>query len=468
MKVDFKRNKINSNKVKILDETSKNKKQNGITLIALVITIIVLLILAGVSIAMLTGQNGILTQAQNASTQTEIAEAKEKAQMDIMAWQSERLENGQDATLNDETVKTILTGKDYVKELKDTSFISVKGDHEIQYSDLYTTGNNQGGGTANAGEEVTKPSTWPENDNVKAISDGAGNTIPLPIDFNYVGGTKTEGVVISDAPNDNMDNTAEGNQFVWVPVDNYDDFQRQAGYSSGKPATWPAKYGEADSTGVNQYLADTSMQETDTTKEESIAMYESVKIYGGFYIGRFEAGQEDGNLVVKKGKTVYNNVPWSANGSMQETTGTTGGAVELSRNFDSRYTNQSVISTLCYGVQWDATMNFIDPNYITKATIGTPACSEDSYVRDSTGQGNYQDDDSTNNPGNTGLYVKNNIYDLAGNVREWTMESCVTYGRVNRGGNYDNSGSENPSSNRYNSSPGGTSPGIGFRVTLYL
>ena len=43
-------------------------KNKGITLIALVITIIVLLILAGVSIAMLTGQNGILSQAQNAST----------------------------------------------------------------------------------------------------------------------------------------------------------------------------------------------------------------------------------------------------------------------------------------------------------------------------------------------------------------------------------------------------------------
>ena len=444
------------------------KNNKGITLIALVITIIVLLILAGVSIAMLTGSNGILTQAQNASTQTEIAEAKEKAQMDIMAWQSERLENGQDATLNDETVKTILTGKDYVKELKDTSFISTKGEHEIQYSDLYTNGNNQGGGTANAGEEVTKPSTWPENNNVKAISDGAGNTIPLPIDFNYVGGTKTEGVVISDAPNDNMDNTAEGNQFVWVPVDNYDDFQRQAGYSSGKPATWPSTYEEADSTGVNQYLADNSMQETDTTKQEAIAMYESVKDYGGFYIGRFEAGQEDGNLVVKKGKTVYNNVPWSANGSMQETTGTTGGAVELSRNFDSRYTNQSVISTLCYGVQWDATMNFIDPNYITKATIGTPACSEDSYVRDSTGQGNYQDDDSTNNPGNTGLYVKNNIYDLAGNVFEWTMESYGTNIRVSRGGNYFNSGSEYPSSDRFINSPDFAYPNFGFRVTLYL
>ena len=408
---------------------------------------------------MLTGQNGILTQAQNASTQTEIAEAKEKAQMDIMAWQSERLENGQDATLNDETVKTILTGKDYVKELKDTSFISTKGDHEIQYSDLYTNGNNQGGGTANAGEEVTKPSTWPENNNVKAISDGAGNTIPLPIDFYYVGGTKTEGVVISDAPNDNMDNTAEGNQFVWVPVDDYDDFKRQAGYSSGKPATWPSNYGEADSTGVNQYLADNSMQETDTTKEESIEMYESVKNYGGFYIGRFEAGQEDGNLVVKKGKTVYNNVPWSANGSnMQETTGTTGGAVELSRNFDSRYTNQSVISTLCYGVQWDATMNFIDPNYITNATIGTPACSEDSYVRDSTGQGWYEQDNVTS----TGYDEIKNIYDLAGNVSEWTMESYGTSFRVIRACDYYNSGSKLPSSFRDFNDPDFTYPGNRF------
>ena len=53
------------------------KKERGITLIALVITIIVLLILAGVSIAMLTGNNGILTQAQNAKSQTEVGAEKE-------------------------------------------------------------------------------------------------------------------------------------------------------------------------------------------------------------------------------------------------------------------------------------------------------------------------------------------------------------------------------------------------------
>ena len=59
------------------------KEQKGITLIALVITIIVLLILAGVSIAMLTGKNGILNQAVKAGNNTKVAEAKEVAGLDV-------------------------------------------------------------------------------------------------------------------------------------------------------------------------------------------------------------------------------------------------------------------------------------------------------------------------------------------------------------------------------------------------
>ena len=59
------------------------KQKKGITLIALVITIIVLLILAGVSIAMLTGDNGILTQANNAKTQTEIGTEKEQLSLAV-------------------------------------------------------------------------------------------------------------------------------------------------------------------------------------------------------------------------------------------------------------------------------------------------------------------------------------------------------------------------------------------------
>ena len=68
------------------------KKQNtnlGITLIALVITIIALLILAGVSIAMLTGENGILTQAQNAKIATEMKSAEEKVKLAVLAARSD-------------------------------------------------------------------------------------------------------------------------------------------------------------------------------------------------------------------------------------------------------------------------------------------------------------------------------------------------------------------------------------------
>ena len=62
-----------------MNTNPKAKRQKGITLIALVITIIVLLILAGVSISMLTGENGILTQAQNAKKQTEQAKSNESS-----------------------------------------------------------------------------------------------------------------------------------------------------------------------------------------------------------------------------------------------------------------------------------------------------------------------------------------------------------------------------------------------------
>ena len=62
---------------KVLCQKQKGRSSNkGITLIALVITIIVLLILAGVSIAMLTGENGVLTKATEAKDQTEIAQEK--------------------------------------------------------------------------------------------------------------------------------------------------------------------------------------------------------------------------------------------------------------------------------------------------------------------------------------------------------------------------------------------------------
>ena len=71
------------------NEIREIENRQGITLIALVITIVVLLILAGVSISMLTGQNGILTQATNAKQATKSATVIENAKTDILGIQTE-------------------------------------------------------------------------------------------------------------------------------------------------------------------------------------------------------------------------------------------------------------------------------------------------------------------------------------------------------------------------------------------
>ena len=88
------------------------RNQKGITLIALVITIIVLLILAGVSIAMLTGQNGILTRANDAKNDTAEAEVVERINMELNAIYADVLTGG--ITFDDDYVQDVndnLAGK---------------------------------------------------------------------------------------------------------------------------------------------------------------------------------------------------------------------------------------------------------------------------------------------------------------------------------------------------------------------
>ena len=84
-------------KNKLKEQLKTNK---GITLIALVITIIVLLILAGVTIATLTGDNGILTKAQSAKTQNDKANEKEQIDLAVLA---SKINN--DANIDKKTLK---------------------------------------------------------------------------------------------------------------------------------------------------------------------------------------------------------------------------------------------------------------------------------------------------------------------------------------------------------------------------
>ena len=102
---------------------SNLKTHQGITLIALVITIIVLLILAGVSIAMLTGDNGILTQAQNAKNKTAEAEAKERQDLEDQNKLIENLASGNNNIKEYHNGVPIPKGFYYVGGEKDTGLV---------------------------------------------------------------------------------------------------------------------------------------------------------------------------------------------------------------------------------------------------------------------------------------------------------------------------------------------------------
>ena len=104
----------------------KQKKNNkGITLVALVITIIVLLILAGVSLSLVLGENGVLSQAKNAKVKTDTAAAKEKLLLDLSEYEIARL-TGEKPELEE-----FLEEKGYeVEEVENTTYSSVKVDEE--------------------------------------------------------------------------------------------------------------------------------------------------------------------------------------------------------------------------------------------------------------------------------------------------------------------------------------------------
>ena len=399
-------------------KTTKNglKTNNGITLIFLVITITVLLIIVGI---MIVATTIILTDSKKEKN-TEVIKIGEKAEEDTTI-------NGEEGAYNNPTVPRGFKAVD------------------------------------------TETAKW--ND-----SNGWQN-----------------GLVIEDATSDPV---TQGSQFVWIPVQNYEDFHLIEGYMDGEIDDLldsdehkdPSREAGSNIDGKEPGLPNSK----NTTKgtEESIAMYKSVSDYGGFYIARYEAGingttestedntadkqTQDGSIkpVSKQGVGVWNWIAWGGNYTETLETSpndglagddTKDGAVKVARSmYNNIYTGNknketNVKSTLCYGVQWDAVMNFIDSNYVNEKARG--------YVKDSNKQGNYTG--TIAKTGDQESYSVNNIYDMAGNMYEWTMENCITDYRVVRGGSYFDSGDNSPASSRFYLFPD-YSGAVGFRVALYL
>ena len=114
------------------------------------------------------------------------------------------------------------------------------------------------------------------------------------------------------------------------------------------------------------------------------------------------------------------------------------------------YTN----STLCYGVQWDAIMRWISKDTTTNYIL-----------ENSTEKGNYDTNGNLIKSGTNETYKIKNIYDIAGNVAEWTMETYGLEEKISRGGK---SGGTDSITYRESNSLDTNSGLIGFRVALYI
>ncbi len=401
------------------------KKQAGITLIALVITIIVLLILAGVSIATLTGNNGILTQANTAKESNNSATAKEKVQLEAAG----SFDNT--GAFNKEIFKTNLKNNlkledsDIIENADGTITVKIDG-YEVKVDG--TTGKvgepSKGNVTPPPSASV-QPGTIVSKTEKNNYSDGT-NKATVPKGFT-VSGIKSEqtianGLVIYDIPESEISSVdwstaaTKYNQFVWIPVASAGEYQRDF--------TYPSYYDDdMDTTPKNSTFTDTGYLPTDiqpTTDDATnneIAERTAVLKYNGFYIARYEAGKDGSNVVSKQNATVYT-----------DETQTSFKTIVKTMYGDS---SQYVKSAMCSGIQWDMVMKFVD---------GKTDGNENTYdVR------TYNSTRHTGSKTEAGKNIADkvqNIYDLEGNCFEYVAEKNNTSSPfAGRGGFYYNDSS---------------------------
>ena len=221
---------------------------------------------------------------------------------------------------------------------------------------------------------------------------------------------------------------------------------------------------DAEDTYYKTILGDTGTKEqlAQLFVDEYKAMIESISKYGGFYIGRYELSEAG----VQKDKATLTNTKL-----------TNTNWYNLYKKCKELNASDKVETRMIWGCQWDVTMNWL---------ISSGAKTSNEVNKDSSSWGNYYNtsvkaDDGTTeikasgtheklNTGKTTFTMANNIYDLAGNVMEWTQEAYDPYGRACRGGDYDSNGSGYPPSYRgyINSAAASAEATYGSRPTLII
>ena len=209
-------------------------------------------------------------------------------------------------------------------------------------------------------------------------------------------------------------------------------------------------------------------------EESYYKMIESVKKYGGFYIGRYETGDlNQEKAVVKKMNTDINYATWYE-------------MYELCKEQEGE--KENIETGMIWGSLWDETLQWLLETgaQIQNGEGGTREITESDINSNSSDWGNYynvtfeytntnggtstkNESSSTRIPTGSTEYTKaNNIYDLAGNMCDWTLEANSTYNRVLRGGSCGNGGSSGPGRGRRYSYPTYSVDDYGCRSALYI
>ena len=441
----------------------KLKDEKGITLVALVVTIVVLLILAGVTITMLFGENGIIKKAQEAK------EATERDQQEI--------EQGlQD--LNDQ-MDTILNG-------------------------------NSGSGTGDA--DPTKVannigSVISETENTD-LTDAYNNKITIPAGFHIVSTSEDstvsytysgngipavqDGIVVADS---------DGNQFVWIPVGTinnkaddsngpttpitlarytfnvgtYDSTTKE--YNGDGSITSTVKDGSelkissTDTYGYLEELATASTKYSNTKAKDIEGFLRQSNAKGGYYLARYEASYGRGSVFDELWgeEDLTNAVPLSqpstaySTSSMSYTAGTLWNFIRqqdaaiVARNM---YTNDNYKSDLVNSYAWDTAIVFI------QTYSGDSDYSKQKSLNSSLGNTGERNDGTTDKVCN--------IFDMASNTSEWTTETSTYRNSTTarpcgyRGGDYWDYDLVNYAADRNCYDTTVSSDQFSFRVTLYV
>ena len=445
------------------------KKNKGITLVALVVTIVVLLILSGVSINLVLGNNGIIAKAKDAETKSAEAGQNDLKGMNVLVSEMEGALAGNGST---------------------------------------------GSGSGNGGAGGSGAGT-------KVPAEATAETAPYFPDntFTKKEGTIDTGLVIQDA---------SGNEYVWVVVPRTTAVYKTTGL--GKTTFTDADYTSIEKDlkdYTSTYVRRSGYSDVYYADDNNVGWFADAKAYnnlknsmlksvyenGGFYVGRYEAGIET------TGTNRTSNTDKNSDGKyiMPSTAPVTKADAypytyvtrTQAQNLASNVNSGTKTSSLMFGVQWDLVLAFmhnkgnIEDSTLTSnsTTIGNYYNSTfdldrgkyaqfgqlgntwknfdsalDSIVvsNETTGKMKKTEQNSYQNgilltTGGTEQSKVMNIYDIAGNVCEWTLEKTSnTYDQcVARGGLFNDTGSYRPAADHDGNSSGHSFYSIGFRVSIF-